>query len=110
VAVTTQALDRFGNPTGDLAWGTVENLAFTDAASAQSAALSSETKVVRLCATAACYVLIGNDPTASATAGTLLPANEAERVAIPAGLATPKVAVRGVSGASGTLSITQCNA
>lgn len=109
MAKTTLAQDAFAHPIQALGWGTVENLAFTSGASAQSVELSSETRVVRLCADVDVWVVIAADPTASSTAGVRLPAGAVEYVRIPPTMATPKVAARGIA-ASGTLNVVQCNA
>lgn len=107
MTVTTLAEDRFARPIQALGWGTVENLAFTSGASAPSAALASETTVVRLCADVDVWVLFGAAPVAAAATSVRLPAGAIEYVRVPPGIVA-KVAALGVA-ASGTLSIVQCN-
>ena len=77
------------------------------AASAQSSVIGTAgqtpNRVVRLCATTACRIAVGTNPTATAT-GTLLPANVAEFTELTPG---ERIAVIQES-AAGKLSITEC--
>jgi hypothetical protein len=76
------------------------------ASSAQSAANTAVgVRVVRLCATVACWVEFGPNPTATATTSSYLPANFPEYFVV-AGNGTEKVAVIQAS-AAGSLSITE---
>ena len=59
--------------------------------SAQSAALNSNTKIVRVCADASCYILVGDNPTA-ATGDHYLPANSAEYLLLESPGAGHKIA------------------
>ena len=108
MTVTTLAEDQRSRAIQALGWGTVENLAFTSGASASSAALSSQTRVVRVCSDVDVWLAIGDAPTAAAASGIRLPAGVVEYVRVTPGLATPKLAARGVA-ASGTLNIVQCD-
>jgi hypothetical protein len=71
--------------------------------SAASTTVGSETFQVQLVATAAAYITIGNSPTATTTASTLIPANFPLVYTI-----TPGQAVAGILTAStATLSVTE---
>ena len=97
--------DDNGDPLPVLGQGAQQEVV-VGAASAQSTALGAGTLVVRLCATTACRILFGTNPTAAATS-TLLPANVVEFWKIPgAANGTMKIAVIQES-AGGKLSITE---
>lgn len=82
--------------------GTVQNVSI-GASSVQSTAVGEGTKVVRLVATSACYVLVGDNPTVSASNGTYLAAGQPELVGIKPG---QKVAVIQAS-SGGSLNMTE---
>jgi hypothetical protein len=104
---TYLAKDRFQHPIQALEPGTVQSLAFITASSSATAAdLNGNTVVVRLLATADCYVSIGPSATVAATSASMyLPAFSVEyfRVDQAAGW---KVAALGVATA-GTLNVTE---
>jgi hypothetical protein len=76
------------------------------ASSTQSAnVIPAGVRVIRLCATVACWVEIGVNPTATATTSSYLPANWVEYF-VCAGNGIEKVAVLQAS-AGGSLSITE---
>ena len=104
---TTLAKDRFNHAIQALRPGAVQNISFTTSGSTKTGAdIGSNTVVVRLVATADCYVAIGPDATVAAdTSSMFLPASAVEyfRVSQAAGW---RVAARGVS-ATGTLNVTE---
>lgn len=104
---TLLATDRFSQAIQALQPGVVQNIAFSTAGSTATADdIGSNTVVVRLVATADCYIAVGPAGSVSATtASTYLPAFAVEyfRVDQNAGW---KVAARGVA-ASGTLNVTE---
>jgi hypothetical protein len=83
-------------------WAAYKTLAI-GATSAQSAALGTNTRAVRLCSTSDCYVQIGSNPTATATSA-YLPAGKPEIVSLAA--STDKIAALQVT-AAGVLSIVE---
>ena len=95
------ARDTTGHDVQAMAFGATLVRAFTGS-SAQSAAVSDTTYVVRLVATQDCFVEIGPDPTAT-TSSAYLPAGVVEYVSITPG---HKVAAL-QSSAGGNLYITQ---
>ena len=104
---TYLAKDRFQHPIQALEPGIVQNIAVTTASSTPTAAdLNGNTVVVRLLATADCYVSIGPSATVAATSASMyLPAFSVEyfRVDQAAGW---KVAALGAATA-GTLNVTE---
>lgn len=104
---TYLAKDRFQHPIQALEPGVVQMLAFTTAdSSVVDSNLNGNTVVVRLLATADCYVSIGPADTAAATSASMyLPAFTVEyfRVDQAAGW---KVAALGVA-AAGSLNVTE---
>jgi hypothetical protein len=94
-------MDGNGNPIPVLQYGASQAVAFGPA-SLQSTALAADTRVVRLCATNACYVKVGANPTATAN-DPLLPANMPEYIQVLGG---EKVAVLQVA-AAGSLNIVE---
>ena len=77
----------------------------TSGTSAQSSALATTTRVVRLCATSDTYVAFGSNPTATSSS-MLLPAYSREYFTLPGGATAWKIAGLQVSGA-GSLSIVE---
>jgi hypothetical protein len=104
---TYLAKDRFQHPIQALEPATVQNVTFTTGSSAATAAdLSGNTVVVRLLATADCYVSVGPGGTVAATSGSMyLPAYAVEYFRVDQGVAW-RVAALGVS-SGGTLNVTQ---
>ncbi len=96
------AIDYNNNPIQAAYPGAAQSVAI-GAASAQSTAVGSSTRCVRLRATADCYVKIGGNPTANTTTSTLLGAGETEYFRVNPG---DKVAVIQAS-AAGTLNVTE---
>ena len=92
---------RLGQPISALMMGTPQNVAI-GASSAQSAAFAATTEVIRVVATAACWIEIAADPTAT-TDKTYLPAGVVEYFHAQGGW---KIAVLQAS-AAGTLNITE---
>lgn len=102
--MTLLAKDRNGSEIQALGLGAVQNVAI-GASSAQSTAVSSSTKIVRLVATVDCWIVEGANPTASSTTGAYLPAGAPEYIRINPG---DKVAVIQAS-SSGTLNMVECD-
>jgi len=104
---TLLATDRYNFPIQALEPGVVQNISFTTSGStATGNNIGATTVVVRLVATADCYVAIG--PAASVTASSssmLLPAAAIEYFRVDQN-ATWKVAARGVAAAA-TLNVTE---
>lgn len=99
--MTRLARDITGSIVQAVGWGASQTRAFTGT-SAQSAVMGDNTYVVRLTASADCFVAIGANPTAT-TSSTFLPAGVVEYVEIFPG---QRVAAIQASSA-GTLYITE---
>jgi hypothetical protein len=104
---TYLAKDRFQHPIQALEPATVQNVTFTTGSSAATAAdLSGNTVVVRLVATADCYVSIGPGGSVDATSGSMyLSAFAVEYFRVDQGVAW-RVAALGVA-SGGALNVTQ---
>ena len=104
---TYLAKDRFQHPIQALEPGIVQNIVVTTASSTPTAAdLNGNTVVVRLLATADCYVSIGPGASAAATSASMyVPAFSVEYFRVDQG-AGWRVAALGV-GAVGALNITE---
>lgn len=63
---------------------TIQNVSYTDTAAASSA-FGTNVTIIRLCATSACYYLIGSDPTATTSNGSYLPADTIEYIRVTEG-------------------------
>ena len=63
---------------------TIQNVSYTDTAAASSA-FGANVTILRLCATTDCYYLVGANPTATTSNGSLLPAGVVEHVVVVAG-------------------------
>jgi hypothetical protein len=101
MTVTTLAQDRFAQRIQALRPGVVQNVTFNTSTSVASAALQSDTAVVRLIATADCWVKFGAAPVASAADSLRLKADREEWFRVAPGDA---VAVLGQA-AGGSLNI-----
>ena len=75
--------------------GTHQLVAYTGSAGTNANAIGAQTNMVRVVATTACYIKIGNSPTAAAT-DVYLPANSPEYFVI-----TPGMKVSAIQVASG---------
>ena len=102
--MTILAKDRNGAQIQALGIGAVQNVAI-GAASVQSAAVSSSTRIVRVASTVDCWIIEGASPTVSATTGAFLPSGAPEYIRINPG---DKIAVIQASGA-GSLNIVECD-
>jgi hypothetical protein len=98
------AVDEYGHPIQALAQGANQTLAI-GVASAQSVAFAAGSKVVRLVATANCWIVFGVNPTAAAASGngSYVPAGAVEFWRVTPGHKV--AAIRDT--ADGTLSITE---
>jgi hypothetical protein len=99
--MATIVRDLNGVVTGVFGLGASQSVAFTGT-SAQSTAVATSTRIVRLVSTQPCFVAIGSDPTAT-TSSVYLPANVVQYVSIVGG---HKVAAIQVSTA-GSLYVTE---
>jgi hypothetical protein len=99
--MATIVRDLNGVTTGVFGLGTSQTVAFT-ATSAQSTAVGTSTRIVRLVATQPCFFAIGTNPTAT-TSGVYLPAGVVQYVSITGG---HKVAAIQAS-AGGSLYVTE---
>jgi hypothetical protein len=104
---TYLAKDRFHHAIQALEPNVTQNIGFTTAASSATAAdFNGNTVVVRLLATADCYVALGPAATVSASTGSMyIPAYTPEYFRVEEG-STWRAAARGVV-AAGTLNITE---
>lgn len=87
----------FVEPRGDALTIRASQAFAVGAASAQSAALSGECRIVRVCATTSCYIAAGPNPTATAS-DILLPANTEIKFTVKAGwrIAAIRVSADGI--------------
>ncbi len=104
---TYLAKDRFHHPIQALEPNVIQNITFTNSGSAATAAdFNGNTVVVRLLATADCYVALGPAATVSASTGAMyLPALTPEYFRVDQGIGM-RAAARGVV-AGGTLNVTE---
>ncbi len=104
---TYLAKDRFQHPIQALEPNIIHNISFaTGGSSATAADFNGNTVVIRLLATADCYVALGPSATVSASTGSMyVPAYTLEYFRIDQG-AGWRAAARGVV-ASGTLNVTE---
>lgn len=107
MTATLLGRDRFQDPIQALELGTVQNISFTTAGStATTNPFGGNTILIRVVATADCYVATGLTASVTATtSSTYLPAFAVEYFRVEEG-GIWKVAARGVS-ASGTLNVTE---
>lgn len=84
---------------------TTQNVAFTGTSARTTNAIGNFIQVVRLVATQACYVRVGNSTVAATTADFLLPANTVDYIIVDPGSFIAAIQVS----AGGTLSVTECN-
>lgn len=98
---TTLGQDRFGHIIQALRPGAAQNVSFTAGSSAASQPVATATAVVRLIATADCWVVFGASPVASASNALRLRADREEWFRVAPG---DQIAVLGVAG-SGSLNV-----
>lgn len=103
MTTTTIAEDRLARPIQAVALGTSQDIAVASGASVSGAALSRDTRVVRLCATVDVRVKIGLAVTAVST-DAFLPAGAVEYLRVPQEDGACTVAAWGVS-AAGVLNV-----
>ena len=101
--MTTAVIDDRGYPLPAFRLGTVQKVAYTGTAGTISNAVGSQTRMVRVVATTACYIVVGAAPTAT-TSHSYLPADTVEYLAVNGG--SDKVsAIQVASG--GTIYVTE---
>lgn len=103
MSATTLAQDRFAHTIQALRPGLVQNVAFDASASAASDAVGAGTRVVRVIASADCWVKFGAAPVAAAADSMRLKADREEWFRVSPG---DKVAALGVAG-SGSLNLVE---
>jgi hypothetical protein len=82
--------------------GTHQSVAFSTTAGTIANPISSQCYKIRVVVSSAANILIGNNPTATAANGTLLPANQPEYF-----ICSPGESVSAIGAAAGTLDVTE---
>ena len=84
---------------------TTQNVAFTGTSARTAAGVGNFIQVVRVCATAACWIRVGNSTVVATTSDIYLPANTVDYLIVDPGSFIAAIQ----ASAAGTLNVTECN-